>query len=93
MVPFPPADSPSKPKIRTVLAHCPLSNVKRRKKEHPRVPGMYDTSASETASGHHDAADHPLVGRTLFWGDYCFRRIRMNTLGHLSIQEGPFPPF
>ena len=43
------------------------------------MPGMYDTSASETASGNHDAADHPLVGRTLFGGDYCFRRIRMDT--------------
>ena len=37
-LPFPPADSPSEPKIRTVLAHYSLSDLKRRKKKRPDVP-------------------------------------------------------
>ena len=30
-LPFPPADSPSEPKRRTVLTHCSLSDLNRRK--------------------------------------------------------------
>ncbi len=45
LVPFPPADSPSKPKIRAVLAHLSLSDLDRRKKRHSNVPGMHSTTA------------------------------------------------
>ena len=48
---FPPADSPSQPKIRAVSAHCPLSDVRCRKKSIPMCLACTALQQSRPASG------------------------------------------
>ncbi len=75
MLPFPPADSPSKPKTSSEFAHCPLSDAIRRKKKHPMCMAC-------TALQHRSPRPETLTLQ-------IFPRLAVHYVGSVSAQTNP----